>query len=456
MAQYIDLPIEAGTASDSFTTMQPITGTSPVADSSTDTLTFTSSDSSVSIAGNSATDTLDFTVGVIPVSKSGNGFPNSVTTVATTGTINNLAYTTSWIRFTGNAATTLNGLVAATGGTYLVITNAMSGGAILSIANEAAASTAANRINTSSSTTVSVNVKGTIVLRYDNGYSRWIVASAPGQEAGSAFPGWVSTSTQSFNGEKTFNTGIRTNTIKELGGSQVIAVSAYQLLFGGNTKMDWSAGTLYASPGSISIDFVNYTLKQGGLVTLDWGSWTMFDNSGQQSLSWISRELTDSSGSSALWWGSRDLVDSSLTSSLNWQARQGYDNGNIISYDWQSRILYDSSGLESISWGPYGRYAKDTAGSLSFDYESRYLYDSGNLVSVDWQDRWLSDSTGIMLNWNGGIGFFGYSPVLQQTTGVSAASFSSGLGIPVTDQDTWDGYTIGQVVAALRNYGLLA
>lgn len=44
----------------SFSTMQTPNGTSPVADSTTDTLTFTSSDNSVVITGNSTTDTIDF------------------------------------------------------------------------------------------------------------------------------------------------------------------------------------------------------------------------------------------------------------------------------------------------------------------------------------------------------------------------------------------------------------
>lgn len=52
----------SSSSSNSFTTIQPITGTSPVASSATDTLTFTSSDGSVGIAGDSSTDTLDFTV----------------------------------------------------------------------------------------------------------------------------------------------------------------------------------------------------------------------------------------------------------------------------------------------------------------------------------------------------------------------------------------------------------
>lgn len=45
-----------------FTTMQPITGTSPVATGVADTLTFASTGSSISISGNSGTDTLDFTI----------------------------------------------------------------------------------------------------------------------------------------------------------------------------------------------------------------------------------------------------------------------------------------------------------------------------------------------------------------------------------------------------------
>jgi hypothetical protein len=52
-----------GAASNSFAIIQPITGTSPAADSSTDTLTLESSDSSIGIAGDSALDKIDFSVG---------------------------------------------------------------------------------------------------------------------------------------------------------------------------------------------------------------------------------------------------------------------------------------------------------------------------------------------------------------------------------------------------------
>jgi hypothetical protein len=39
---------------------------------------------------------------------------------------------------------------------------------------------------------------------------------------------------------------------------------------------------------------------------------------------------------------------------------------------------------------------------------------------------------------------------------VAAANFIAGIGSPVTTLDAFDGYTIGQVVKALRNAGILS
>lgn len=49
-----------GEVENAFTIFQTDVGTSPTADSSTDTITFTSSDASVTITGNSTTDTINF------------------------------------------------------------------------------------------------------------------------------------------------------------------------------------------------------------------------------------------------------------------------------------------------------------------------------------------------------------------------------------------------------------
>ena len=43
----------------------------------------------------------------------------------------------------------------------------------------------------------------------------------------------------------------------------------------------------------------------------------------------------------------------------------------------------------------------------------------------------------------------------KETTAVAASTLVSNLGVPLTDTDTFDGYTLKQIVKALRNQGLL-
>jgi hypothetical protein len=54
------------------------------------------------------------------------------------------------------------------------------------------------------------------------------------------------------------------------------------------------------------------------------------------------------------------------------------------------------------------------------------------------------------------LGFWNAAPIVQPTTAVAAATRVGGGGTTVTDTDTFDGYTIAQVVKALRNTGILA
>ena len=54
------------------------------------------------------------------------------------------------------------------------------------------------------------------------------------------------------------------------------------------------------------------------------------------------------------------------------------------------------------------------------------------------------------------IGFWNATPIVQPTTAVAAATVVSGAGGNVKHDDTFDGYTVEQVVRALRNTGLLA
>lgn len=54
------------------------------------------------------------------------------------------------------------------------------------------------------------------------------------------------------------------------------------------------------------------------------------------------------------------------------------------------------------------------------------------------------------------IGFWNATPIVQPTTAVAAATFVANTSGIANDTATFDGYTIGQVVKALRNTGLLA
>lgn len=55
-----------------------------------------------------------------------------------------------------------------------------------------------------------------------------------------------------------------------------------------------------------------------------------------------------------------------------------------------------------------------------------------------------------------GVGFFSAAPQPQATTFIAGSSHTPGSGTGVTDDSTFDGYTIGQIVAGLRSFGLFA
>jgi len=54
------------------------------------------------------------------------------------------------------------------------------------------------------------------------------------------------------------------------------------------------------------------------------------------------------------------------------------------------------------------------------------------------------------------ISFWNATPIVQPTTAIAASSFVANTSLIANDSATWDGYTAGQVVKALRNFGILA
>ena len=112
-------------------------------------------------------------------------------------------------------------------------------------------------------------------------------------------------------------------------------------------------------------------------------------------------------------------------------------------------------------------FPQSTAGSVRYSDDSGYVKTDyytngagliGTLGISATNDFYLSSGTGIRIATatTQKIGFYGVTPIVQTTTGVAAATFVANTGTAVNDASTFDGYTLKQVVKALRNLGLLA
>jgi len=99
----------------------------------------------------------------------------------------------------------------------------------------------------------------------------------------------------------------------------------------------------------------------------------------------------------------------------------------------------------------------DVRGSAFFnedggDYDFRIESDSYDAFFVDASDN----SVAVMNNASGKVGFFAATPIVKVTTAIAEIAFTENAGGTVVNVDsTFGGYTLQQVVQALKNYGLL-
>jgi hypothetical protein len=87
---------------------------------------------------------------------------------------------------------------------------------------------------------------------------------------------------------------------------------------------------------------------------------------------------------------------------------------------------------------------------------ANYIYGDFNVTDADNFIIGTTTGTKIGTATSQKIGFWNTTPIIQPTTGVAAATFTANTSGIADDTATFDGYTIGQVVKALRNTGLLA
>lgn len=119
------------------------------------------------------------------------------------------------------------------------------------------------------------------------------------------------------------------------------------------------------------------------------------------------------------------------------------------------------SGLSGADTSIYGGYASATSGGTLYLYGGNSGVGSsgyGGTVLIQGGDSGIGDKGPVIIQPTntGNIGVFGSSGSTQLTTAITPSTVSFGTGTTVTDDTTYDGYTIGQIVAALRVYGWLA
>jgi hypothetical protein len=125
------------------------------------------------------------------------------------------------------------------------------------------------------------------------------------------------------------------------------------------------------------------------------------------------------------------------------------------------------SGGMSVNWSNAGNVSKTSwlNGNIQFtvgtvtNFIGLNTSGSNRLTLADTVNFEFNTGTGTKIGTatSQKLAFWNATPIVQPTTGIAEASFvANGGGVTVTDDSTFDGYTIQQVVKALRDTGLLA
>jgi hypothetical protein len=121
---------------------------------------------------------------------------------------------------------------------------------------------------------------------------------------------------------------------------------------------------------------------------------------------------------------------------------EGVSTHKFIQYKNGNFQLEEASGIAQTS-GAGGFSMKNAATIPSASSTDRFIMYSTDITAGNAAPHFRTENGAIV-------------KVYQETTGVGASTLVTGLGTPLTDTDTFDGYTLKQIVKALRNQGLLA
>ena len=175
---------------------------------------------------------------------------------------------------------------------------------------------------------------------------------------------------------------------------------------------------------------------------------------------WLNNQgnVGDGSGSSVISVSSNFYVNLQTTKKYKFEAVTGnFGIGNVGTLG--ARLDVRAQGALSTDIAFRVRNSADTANQFAINGTSVISHLNGTAPSTNITDSYQQYSADITAGnaaphfrtENGAI-----VKVYQETTGVAASTLVTGVGTPLTDTDTFDGYTLKQIVKALRNQGLLA
>lgn len=221
-----------------------------------------------------------------------------------------------------------------------------------------------------------------------------------------------------------------TGAIMQITGTLAAQYSGAGSTRGGTISLISSAGTpqdwLMATAGNDN-------------VTVNGRSWFLYDNTNS-----VARFFVDTNGNVGIGLGSNAAAARlHLISTSTPQIRFG-----------QSTSIYCDASIAATT----GVVTFDSVGGSTPSFVFSDAVSINGSLTLSAQNIITDTTTGMKVGTGTTqkLGFWNATPIVQPTTAVAAATFVANTSGIVNDTATFDGYTMGQIVKALRNAGLLA
>lgn len=237
---------------------------------------------------------------------------------------------------------------------------------------------------------------------------------------------------------------------------------------GGTGFASYTVGDiLYANTtttlAKLAASTINYVLTSGGAGVAP--SWQSPSGSALSALTAATGSNTINNGVHAQEWQWNTLASSTglKLSTTSTAANSGVAVPRVLHIT--STGAHASSAQTSVSLDVYNGHSGTTSENIALYVGAEsgttnyaiWVY-AGHINLAASSNLVLATGTGTKIGTgtNQKLGFWNATPVIQPTTGISASAFVANSGTAVNDASTFDGYTVKQIAAALRQIGILA